>query len=77
MVRRSQRLPGATATYFKDDDVGYLRWVAENPQGYVVNLRRWHDPTYVVLHRACCSAIQRYPNMAVATRIGSGTMVVE
>jgi hypothetical protein len=42
---------------FVDDDRGYLIWLAENPEGYVINVRRSPDPAYVVLHRASCWTI--------------------
>ena len=50
-------------TLFEDDDAGYLRWISEHPNGYVVNMRRSVDPNYLVLHRASCFSINRYPNM--------------
>ena len=40
--------------FFDGDDASYLRWVASNPGGYVVNVRRRLTPDYVVLHRASC-----------------------
>ena len=42
---------------FDGDDAGYLDWLARNPYGYVVNVRRRLDPEYVVLHRATCGSI--------------------
>ena len=50
-------------TLFVHDDAGYLRWISEHPNGYVVNSRRWFDPDYLVLHRASCFSINRYTNM--------------
>jgi len=52
-----------TVIVFEDDDDAYLRWVAEHPDGYVVNMRRRLDPNYIILHRADCPTIARYPNM--------------
>jgi hypothetical protein len=51
------------AVCFKDDDNSYLRWVSEHPDEYVVNMRRRLDPRYLVLHRADCKSITRYPFM--------------
>ena len=48
---------------FEDDDTGYLRRISEHPDGYVVNMRRWLDPDYLVLHHAGCPSVIRYPNM--------------
>ncbi len=42
---------------FVDDDPAYFAWLDANPRGFVVNVRRRHDPTYVVLHRATCPTI--------------------
>jgi hypothetical protein len=60
-----------TTIHFSDDDEAYLSWAAANPRGYVINLRRRFDPTYVVLHRANCPSILRYPRME--TRPGGFT----
>jgi hypothetical protein len=39
---------------FRDDDDGYLAWLAGNPDGYVVNILRSHRATGARLHRADC-----------------------
>jgi hypothetical protein len=39
---------------FIDDDEGYLRWLAQNPGGYVVNSHRSPAAWYLILHRASC-----------------------
>ena len=39
---------------FQNDDAGYLRWLAANPAGYVLNLARDGSAT---LHRASCHSI--------------------
>ncbi len=44
-------------TEFLDDDESYLSWIANNPNGLVLNVRRVADPDYVVLHRANCGSI--------------------
>ncbi len=49
--------------WFIDDDRGYLSWLDQHPDGFVVNLRRRIDPGYVVLHRASCRKVQSYPKM--------------
>ena len=51
------------AILFRDDDASYLTWVIEHPGGFVVNLRKNFDPTYLVLHRAMCPSIRKYPGM--------------
>jgi hypothetical protein len=45
--------------HFTDDDPGYLRWLADNPDGFVLNTERTPRPTYLMLHRATCHTITR------------------
>ena len=52
-----------TVNLFENDEAGYLEWISEHPDGYVVNVRRWLDPDYLVLHRATCFSISRHRNM--------------
>ena len=47
----------SAAVEFKDDDDAYFAWLTAHPDGYVLNVRRWPDPSYVVLHRASCGSI--------------------
>lgn len=42
---------------FINDDKGYLRWLAENPAGYVVNSFRTPTSNYLKLHRASCKHV--------------------
>lgn len=42
--------------YFDDDDA-YFAWLADNPDGYVVNVRPTLTDGYVQLHRAMCKSI--------------------
>ena len=43
------------AIEFRDDDPGYLAWVAAHTHdGYVVNTTRSHSASYLKLHRAHC-----------------------
>jgi len=44
---------------FADDDDGYARWIRDNPNGFVLNVRRNPGPNYTVLHRAACQTIAR------------------
>lgn len=43
---------------FDNDDAGYLEWLAEHPEGFVLNTRRSKAPDAMVLHRATCSTIR-------------------
>ena len=42
---------------FIDNDNGYMKWLAANPDGFVVNVRAAAGPSYAVLHRASCRFI--------------------
>ncbi len=46
---------------FVDDELGYKRWIAAHPGGYVVNTYRTPGPTYLKLHRATCRTISGSP----------------
>jgi len=43
---------------FVNDDAGYLRWLTENPRGFVVNSHRRPVSHYLKLHRASCKHIK-------------------
>jgi hypothetical protein len=47
---------------FRDDDEGYLQWIADNPHGFVVNTRRQPDPNYLILHHSKCNRISGTPS---------------
>lgn len=42
---------------FKDDERGYLQWVALNPGGFVLNCERHPSARYLMLHRTICDTI--------------------
>ena len=42
-------------THFFNDDDSYLCWLAQNPDGFVVNSNRVPVGSYLVLHRASCT----------------------
>ncbi len=50
---------------FRDDDDGYLAWLAQHPRGYVVNCYRRPTAGYVELHRARCTTICGRPKRGV------------
>jgi len=52
-----------SVTELRNDESGYLDWISRNPRGFVVNGRRRFDPGYLVLHRASCTTVRRYPTM--------------
>ncbi|OBK01289.1 hypothetical protein A5741_05000 [Mycolicibacterium conceptionense] len=45
-------------TRFSDDDAGYLSWLEDNPDGYVVNIHRSHHVATARVHRARCRTIR-------------------
>ncbi len=64
-IKRSARLfpPDGSpdVVEFRDDDEGYLRWLAEHPGGYVLNCHRKPTANYLVIHRATCRSISGTP----------------
>lgn len=42
---------------FRDDDAGYLAWLAAYPDGYVINVARNYSATAARMHRAGCRTI--------------------
>jgi hypothetical protein len=47
--------PGARE--FRDDDAGYLAWLAAHPDGYVINIARSHSAAAARVHHAGCRTI--------------------
>ena len=44
----------ASIEHFQDDDQGFVAWLANNPDGFVINTKRKPKPGYLVLHRPSC-----------------------
>jgi hypothetical protein len=42
---------------FVDNDTGYVSWIGQNPNGYVLNANRRPNAGYLKLHRASCPRI--------------------
>lgn len=53
-----------------ENDAAYLEWLARNPDGYVVNVRRTFSPNYVVLHRATCTHVSMLRESGAYTERG-------
>ncbi len=47
----------ARTVEFRDDDDGYLQWLADHPGGYVLNIQRNYSAADARLHRADCGRI--------------------
>jgi hypothetical protein len=45
--------------HFVNDDDGYLGWISQHPDGFVINTSTRPSPAYLKLHRATCSTISR------------------
>jgi hypothetical protein len=45
--------------HFVRDDPGYMRWLAQNPNGFVINTYATPSASYLKLHRATCTSISR------------------
>jgi hypothetical protein len=46
---------------FRDNDEGYLTWLSDHPDDFVLNADRGPRPTYLRLHRATCRTITGAP----------------
>jgi hypothetical protein len=46
---------------FVDDDAGYLTWLDEHPDAFVINTYRTPSPAYIRLHQARCRTINGSP----------------
>jgi hypothetical protein len=47
---------------FRDDDRGYLAWLAANAQGYVLNIQRSLNPSDARMHKSNCRTINGMPS---------------
>lgn len=47
-----------TVREFRDNDAGYLTWLAAHPDGHVINIARSHKATEARVHRAACRTIR-------------------
>ena len=63
LIPRRSAATGATIVgmivEFMDNDKGYVAWLAEHPNGYVLNCERPPRPSGLTLHRATCWTISR------------------
>lgn len=50
--------------YFADDDSGYLGWLEDHPEGFVLNTTRTPSASYLILHQATCWTISRLQRRA-------------
>jgi hypothetical protein len=50
------------ARLFEDDDSGYLSWIAEHPDGFVLNIQRGFSATDARVHSADCESISGTPS---------------
>jgi hypothetical protein len=45
--------------HFVHDDQGYMRWLAQHPNGFVINTYSRPSASYLKLHAARCPSISR------------------
>jgi hypothetical protein len=45
--------------HFVNDDTGYMRWLAQHPNGFVINTYSAPSAAYLKLHLASCPSISR------------------
>ncbi|NIR02228.1 MAG: hypothetical protein GTN78_18870 [Gemmatimonadales bacterium] len=55
------RFEGGSVQQFVDDEDGYLKWLAANPGGFVINSYRRPRANYLMLHQATCSTVSGDP----------------
>lgn len=60
-VVERQAIPGIEVEIFRNDDGGYLAWLAAHSAGFVLNVARSPRPNYLILHRATCRTISGRP----------------
>lgn len=54
---------------FRNDEKGYLRWVQDNPNGFVVNADEpATSPDYPMVHRASCGLVSSPTRTNYTTR---------
>lgn len=58
MTRRGYREIISSMRHFVDDDVAYLDWLADHPEGFVLNTGRNPSAAYLMLHRTSCGTIR-------------------
>jgi hypothetical protein len=63
-----------TICEFRDEDRGYLDWIAANPDGFVINVLRNLNPSTARLHHAHCHTVSGY-NPAGGAWIGTYSKV--
>jgi TPR repeat protein len=69
MLNISPQAPEGDATSarkFRDDDAGYLTWLAAHPDGYVINIERSHSGAEARVHHAGCWTISGQSRVGVA-----------
>ena len=59
-VAASDRIVGVIIEFMDDDD-GYIAWLSERPDGFVLNCERPPTPSYLMLHRPTCRTIRGTP----------------
>jgi hypothetical protein len=62
---------GSATVWFADDDPGYVEWLADHPEGFVLDTHAPPRPGHLILHRAACPRVSRpLPGVLDAPRFG-------
>jgi hypothetical protein len=48
------------AQTFEKKEIAYREWIADHPDGFVLNTHTKLSPSYMVLHRATCRHVTQY-----------------
>ena len=56
--------------HFVSDDPGYMRWLSQHPNGYVINTYASPSAAYLKLHSATCPHISRLQRGATTFTCG-------
>jgi hypothetical protein len=78
---RGEVLPGGSPgtggrVEFRGNDAGYLRWLVEHPEGFVLNAEVPPTSSDPVLHRATCGTINGRPARGSTWTAGTYSKVV-
>lgn len=56
-----RRQPEGVTEFRDGDDEGYRDWVRIHRGGYVLNMAKFYNPNYLILHQATCHTINGEP----------------
>lgn len=57
------------AILFENNEAGYLSWIAEHPESFVLNTGKNISPSYLVIHQASCRTITNNSNFTTGSYV--------